>query len=448
MAVYLVEGEMGQGKGIFAAFRACQYYRHGLRVAANYPFDTYYLGQDCENVIDCLPIYPSHKSIESLGYGSPSEDSLNGALFLDEGLLFLNSRDFAQKGRTQFNQFFTQIRKLRWDVYIMVQGIDMIDSQIRDNLIDYHVVVKRLDRYRIPFFSTAMELFFPSRYGLFSKKKSILPHVVVAKTYLKRKEHKAKPILTDTLKPKLYYFMYDTYFRFSPDIPYNFLGLDYNLTVGDDYKGAPTHAYTLLSGAYLRDAYKKYGPAPYYPNGKNLPSFNAVKANFSFKPLITLLPLIGLGWLLYSVFWPYFFGSDKPETASPEEPLVVNGHVYTPQQVKQIKQILKESHGVAADILPAAPPPPPPPPPVSQTWRMTGYISSPGAKPRYVIRDNSGNVRFFPSDVPYDGQYTEIVVNGERVTFYSGSTGQQKTPDALPLSGSLLSILPDTKGDK
>lgn len=448
MSVYLVEGSMGQGKGIFAAYRACQYYRKGLRVASNYPFDTYYLGQDSKNVIDCLPIIPTAESLLSLGYGSPDTDSHNGALFLDEGLLFLNSRNFASKGRTEFNQLFTQIRKLRWDVYIMVQGIDMIDSQVREHLIDYHVVVERLDRRRIPFITSLLELFFPSRYGLLAEKKSLLPHIVQAHTYLKRKEHRVKPQQTETLKPKRYYAMYDTYFRFSPNIPYNFLGHDYNLTVGDDYRlPQTTHAYTMLSGAYLRDAYKKYSPAPYYPDGKNLPSLNvgSSKSVFSIKSLISLITLVFLGYLLFYYFFPLFFGSDETEIDDiAAAPVVINGHTYTAAQVKQIQQIMKQSgDGDGVAVLPAAVPPPPPE--LSQTWRLTGYIHVPGSEPRYVIRDVSGNVRYVPSDVPYNAQYSEIIVDGERVTFYSGASGQNKTPDSLPVTGSLLSILPQGK---
>lgn len=452
MAVYLVEGAMGQGKGIYAAYRACQYYRHGLRVASNYPFDTYYLGKDCENVIDCLPICPGRESLESLGYGSADGDLPNGALFLDEGLLFLNSREFARKGRTDFNEFFTQMRKLRWDVYIMVQGIDMIDSQIRDNLIDYHVVVERLDRLRIPFVSAILEMFFPSRYGLFSKKKSVLPHVVTALTYDKKKQHKAKPINREVLKPKHYYAMYDTYFRFVKGKTYNFLGHEYNLAVGDDYRKPQDGAYTMLPGAYLRDAYKKYGARAYYPDGKNLPSESVVKQKFSVKSFISLAFLFGLGWLLWSYFLPFFFPGlfDTPD-ASPVEvthSVTVNGRTYTLEQVRQIQQIMQQNGG-STDMLSQSPVPPPPPS-LSHVWRLTGYIHAPGTKPRYVVRDSFGNIRYVLSDVPYSGQYTEITLDGELVTFYSGVTGQQKNQDAssLSVSDSLLSILPQSQDGK
>lgn len=451
MAVYLVEGAMGQGKGIYAAYRACQYYRHGLRVASNYPFDTYYLGKDSENVIDCLPICPGREALEYLGFGSDDGDLPNGALFLDEGLLFLNSREFARKGRTDFNEFFTQMRKLRWDVYIMVQGIDMIDSQIRDNLIDYHVVVERLDRLRIPFVSAIMEMLFPSRYGLFSKKKSILPHVVTALTYDKKKQHKAKPVNREVLKPKHYYAMYDTYFRFVKGKAYNFLGHEYNLAVGDDYRKPQEGAYTMLPGAYLRDAYKKYGAKPYYPDGKNLPSESVVKQKFSIKSFISLAFLFGLGWLLYVYFIPFFFpglidkASDTPVTETAQA-ITVNGRTYTPEQVRQIQQIMQQNGG-SADML-SYTPVPPPSPSLSHVWRLTGYLHASGSAPRYVIRDGSGNTRYVLSDVPYSGQYTEIVVDGELVTFYSGVTGQQKSTDSLPVTDSFLSILPATKETK
>lgn len=453
MAVYLVEGGMGEGKGIYAAYRASQYYRHGLRVASNYPFDTYYLGRDCENVIDCLPICPRMEALNALGSGAADKDSLNGGLFLDEGLLFLNAREFSRSGRTDFNKFFTQMRKLQWDVYIMVQGIDMIDSQIRA-LIDFHVVVKRLDRFRVPFFSTMLELFFPSRYGLFSKRKSILPHIVMANTYKKIKEHKAKPQETEKINPKHYFAMYDTYFRFIEGSTYNFLGHEYNLAVGDDDRKPQEYAYTLLPGSYLRDAYKKYGAAPYYPDSKNLPSDAVVNRKFRLKDVISLAFIVGLGWLLYSYFIPIFFPGfvdNAPETSASDmtQAVTVNGRTYTAEQVRQIQQIIGQQPGASGDVLLSAPVPPPPTP-VSQVWRLTGYIHAPGTQPRYVVRDGSGNTRYVLSDVPYSGQYTEITLDGERVTFYSGSTGQQKIQDmnSLSVSDSLISILPQGKETK
>jgi len=52
-----------------------------------------------------------------------------GQLFLDEAQLLFNSRDW-QKNKG-FIEFFTQHRKLGWDVTLVAHDISMIDKQIR-----------------------------------------------------------------------------------------------------------------------------------------------------------------------------------------------------------------------------------------------------------------------------------------------------------------------------
>ncbi|MGR9777563.1 zonular occludens toxin domain-containing protein, partial [Escherichia coli] len=54
----LIVGELGQGKGIVAAYFATLYYRRGLRVASNYPFDTTVLDPSCENPLTVIPASP------------------------------------------------------------------------------------------------------------------------------------------------------------------------------------------------------------------------------------------------------------------------------------------------------------------------------------------------------------------------------------------------------
>jgi hypothetical protein len=41
-------------------------------------------------------------------------------------------------------------RKHRWDVIFVIQNIGMLDKQVRDALLEYHVTCKRLDKLRIP----------------------------------------------------------------------------------------------------------------------------------------------------------------------------------------------------------------------------------------------------------------------------------------------------------
>ena len=56
-----------------------------------------------------------------------------GRLFIDEAQLYFNSRTW--RDNMGFIEFFTQHRKLRWDVVLVAHAEDMIDGQIR-NLVE------------------------------------------------------------------------------------------------------------------------------------------------------------------------------------------------------------------------------------------------------------------------------------------------------------------------
>ncbi|HCH9380946.1 TPA: hypothetical protein NNV54_005002, partial [Escherichia coli] len=51
----VITGNLGQGKGIVAAYFASLYYRRGLRVAANYPLNTEYMSSGSDNPVTVIP---------------------------------------------------------------------------------------------------------------------------------------------------------------------------------------------------------------------------------------------------------------------------------------------------------------------------------------------------------------------------------------------------------
>ena len=87
-----------------------------------------------------------------------------GRLYLDEAQLLFNSRTW-QKNKG-FLEFFTQHRKLGWDVYLIAHSEDMIDSQIR-YLIEYEARLRNLKKSRF----LALFLFLPI---LFSSQSSVM----------------------------------------------------------------------------------------------------------------------------------------------------------------------------------------------------------------------------------------------------------------------------------
>lgn len=77
--------------------------------------------------------------------GSYSEGS--GLLLLDECQLVFNSRKWDKN--FQWIEFFTQHRKLGWNVILIAHSIEMIDSQIRP-LAEYESRFRNLQKVRLP----------------------------------------------------------------------------------------------------------------------------------------------------------------------------------------------------------------------------------------------------------------------------------------------------------
>lgn len=69
----------------------------------------------------------------------------SGRLYLDEAQFLFNTRDW--KENMGFIEFFTQHRKLGWDVYLIAHNVDMIDKQIR-GLIEYEARLRNLNKVK------------------------------------------------------------------------------------------------------------------------------------------------------------------------------------------------------------------------------------------------------------------------------------------------------------
>lgn len=69
-------------------------------------------------------------------------------LFIDECQLLFNSRDWNIKGRSDWLSFFTQHRKLGFNVILTAQFDMMIDKQIR-SLIEYETIHRKCTNYGV-----------------------------------------------------------------------------------------------------------------------------------------------------------------------------------------------------------------------------------------------------------------------------------------------------------
>lgn len=152
--MYVVTGKLGSGKTLFTVKKARDYLEQGRRVATNLDFNlSVLLGKKstCNKLVR-LPDHPTVESLESLGfaYSGSYDENKTGALILDECATWLNARDWNSSDRKGLTALFVHIRKKGWDVYMIIQDISMLDKQIRKILAEHTVIVRRLDRMKIP----------------------------------------------------------------------------------------------------------------------------------------------------------------------------------------------------------------------------------------------------------------------------------------------------------
>ncbi|ECG5640448.1 hypothetical protein E1K64_01505 [Salmonella enterica subsp. enterica serovar Poona] len=454
MSVYFTNGGLGAGKGIYAAFIASQYYNNpdkNIRLATNYPLDTFRLGSSSDKPVTVLPCNVRVEDLEFLGDGSPSSYKDNfGALILDECSEFLNSRDFKRTDRLKMLHWFKHARKHHWDVYFIVQNFDALDSQVREDLKEYMVFLRDLSKIRIPFYSSYTEMFGNKQPRKNKRRNTLIPHIVQARIFHKSQSLSEKPENFYTIMAKEYYNVYDTDFMFVDGTEFI-----------NDREVDMRACYTLLPGKYLSsplsdwtdwhegrdmgvnshtdndadivtdeavtvssDSDKQVRSQPEKPQKPEIPQKpekqdRKKKSRFGFKSIVKLTFFIVLGWISYQFIAHYVFKSDeKSVTASGYKTGVVN------------------EHGQPVNVQIASAPPPEPV--ISSRWRLTGYLRRSDNEGYFILRDTTGNIRYFRSDKPYDGQFTQITVDNEIVTFYSGSlTATPSLPLTPDLSGAV-----------
>lgn len=155
MPTWGVTGKLGGGKTLWAMYKAAQYIGEGRQVVSNIDIDPTPIckpWRDQGSVrVTRIPYRPSRADFDAIGRGNDSKDeSKNGLIILDECGAILNSRNYKDKGRDELIEWFLHARHLGWDVMFIVQSLTLIDKQIREALIEYRVLCKRLDRMNWP----------------------------------------------------------------------------------------------------------------------------------------------------------------------------------------------------------------------------------------------------------------------------------------------------------
>ncbi|HBN1812589.1 TPA: hypothetical protein L1194_004748 [Escherichia coli] len=389
----VITGNLGQGKGIVATYFASLYYRRGLRVAANYPLNTECMSSGSDNPVTVIPAMPRIEDLELLGRGCPENEKTRfGALFLDECATWLNTRGFARKDRLPLIDWLIHSRKLGWDVYLIAQHEDMIDSQIIKAMGAKIIRCRRLDELRVPVITPLMELFRPGKTGIASGKRGIIPHYVTASTFLyDGTTHAARrPVDKVVIKAADYYNVYDTNFIFSD-------GME------------------LLNGRFvdMRAVYSVL-PGRMLMTMNQLPEQSDTKAAPQKKPWGKLIAFLFLVVAMIAIARHYLSGGQDVHVAA--SPVVQNSAPPVPHLPVSTAAPVPEQK--KTDELP-----------VSKAWRLAGYVRA--ARPYFVLQGPSGQVRRYFSFQLWNGGATELNVDGERVTFWSGPSGTASKGDVL-----------------
>lgn len=162
--ISLYSGTPGSGKSLHCAKDIIYSLKHKKNVIANFPINTDILGDkkkgfgdfiyisndELLNPIDFTDFKQSPTSyfyLFSKKYHKLKNKHYETLIVFDECQLLFNSRDYHNKFRYDWIEFFSQHRKYNYEIILICQSKDMIDKQIRA-LIEFDVQHKNLGNYQ------------------------------------------------------------------------------------------------------------------------------------------------------------------------------------------------------------------------------------------------------------------------------------------------------------
>lgn len=161
MSDYVVTGKKGNGKSLLAVGIIRDALAQGKRVATNLDVKLDVLCRPSSRVtLIRVPDRPTAADLDAIGKGQDGvEEESNGVLVLDEVSSILNARNWADKSRQSTLDWLIHSRKHGWDTYMIAQGLSQIDKQVRETQLEYHIAVKRTDKWPIPLLSPLASMF-------------------------------------------------------------------------------------------------------------------------------------------------------------------------------------------------------------------------------------------------------------------------------------------------
>lgn len=172
--VVAITGKTGQGKGLVTMGLIVDYLRRGKMVATNIDIfvDKFRDPYNDKIRIIRLPDYPTAADLWNLGYGA-AEDVVDeddfGLLVLDEAATWLNSRDWNKPGNREYADWFVQRRKFKWNVGVLIQRFDSLDTSVREAVISHEMRAYKVERVNIPLIMPIIKELTGQRYPKFPK---------------------------------------------------------------------------------------------------------------------------------------------------------------------------------------------------------------------------------------------------------------------------------------
>lgn len=146
MTCYLYSGTPGSGKSLHMAKSIYWAVKMHRPVIANFDINrTMFKDTNSFHMVDNSDLSPELLERFAVDYFK-TQQFREGAisLYIDEAQVIFSNRDWSAEGRKEWIRFFTQHRKLGYNVYIVAQNHEMIDKQIRA-LLEYEVMHRKLN---------------------------------------------------------------------------------------------------------------------------------------------------------------------------------------------------------------------------------------------------------------------------------------------------------------
>lgn len=173
--VYYVTGGLGSGKSSVCVSKIRDALNEGRRVATNLDLNLEHLVGPWAKKTNVLRI-PDHPTIEDLDYIGEGyydqdprhyDESQFGLLVLDELGTWFNSREWNKPGRREVVNWLLHARKRRWILLLIIQDLELLDSQAKAATAkDFVVYCRNLGKYTMPLIGPLWKFVTGSRLAL------------------------------------------------------------------------------------------------------------------------------------------------------------------------------------------------------------------------------------------------------------------------------------------